>query len=505
MPDAFPRGPSDRTARFLARAGADPGRAEAAGGVHVELVADRLDPATEIALALTAMLLMRMADYAPNIHLIVPNDRTAFLPLLSDAALPEALAAAYAGFSSLDRLTAAPATECDLRLVYSGGRNGLDVTTHGWAVALGAKLAGEGNALAAAYAGALAAGEVLKILLASLGATDLRTRPWRGTVNLWDYSMSAQPGPKIESIDFSSHTWIGAGGVASACAWALASLPATGTRLAGTGTVVDHDLIDEDGTNLNRHLTALFEHRGTAKALLLARLLRPAGLCLDAKPVRWDELPQVQRRPDLAVVSVDDDAVRRAVQRDMPAWIINAGTGDTGEYQTTQHNFIDHACLACISHADETAVGPEHALARRLGLAIEDLQPHLNSREPLPEELLARVDLLAQEREDIQEVPARNLIEHFCATLRPDAGPAVSIPMLSTAAGVLLAAELTKSASGERPSPGRVVRTNILTGPHRRWYSTRAKSTECFCNDPIYRDYYAERWSVSEQASMDGR
>jgi len=68
-----------------------------------------------------------------------------------------------------------------------------------------------------------------------------------------------------------------------------------------------------------------------------------------------------------------------------------------------------------------------------------------------------------------------------------------------------LAAELTKSASGERPSPGRVVRTNILTGPHRRWCSIRAKSAECFCNDPIYRDYYAERWSDSEQAGMDGR
>lgn len=496
MPSTFPPGPADRTARFLAGIGANPARTEAARRVHVELVADRLDPASEIALALTTTLLLRMADYAPTIHLIAPNDRTVALPLLSDAPLPHALVAAHSGFSSIDRLTMAPAAECDLRLVFGGGSSGVAVATSGWSVALGEGLAGEGNALAASYAGVLAAGEVLKILLAPLGATELRARPWRGTVSLWDNSLSAQPGPKTEFIDFGPHTWIGAGGVASAVAWSLAVLAATGTCLTGIGTVVDHDVIDEDGTNLNRHLTALFKHRGMAKAELLADLIEPAGLRLQPQQIQWHELSQAQRHPCLAIVSVDDDSVRRAVQRDMPALIINGGTGDAGEYQVTRHNFIDHACLACISHADETVAGPEHALARRLGLPPEELQPHLHSREPLPDEILARLDLDVHERDQIATIPARMLLEHFCATLNPEDGPAVSIPMLSAAAGILLAVELTKNALGQPFAPGQVVRTNILTGPHQRWRSVRAKSDGCLCHDTAYQHHYCDRWSV---------
>jgi hypothetical protein len=495
VPGGFPRGPGDRTARFLQRIGADPVRADAARGIHIELVADRLDPATETTLALTTMLLLRMAEYAPTIHLITPNDRTAALPLLPDAPLPEALATAYAGFPSADRLTTAPARNCDLRLVYSGARTGVPVSTNGWAVAVGEILPGGGNALAAAYAATLAAGEVLKLLLPPLGAPATRSRIWRGAVNLWDYSLTANPGPKIDSINLGPQAWVGAGGVASAAAWALAALPATGTLLSGTGIVVDHDVIDDDGTNLNRHLTALIEHLGMPKAQLLADLLRPAGIQLDVRQKQWGELPQADRHPPLAVVSVDDDAVRRAVQRDMPALVLNAGTGDSGQYQSTRHNFLDDACLACISHADQTATGPEHSLAQRLGLTIGELQPHLHSARPLPTGLLARLTVSGREREQIASTPARDLLEHFCATLHTDEGPAVSIPMLSAAAGALLAVELVKTAlAGHNSVSGQVVRTNVLTGPHPRWWSRRAKATACTCQDPIYREYFRKRW-----------
>lgn len=496
MPSAFPPGPADRTGRFLERIGADPARAAAAADVHVELVAERLDPATEIALALTATLLLRMADYAPTVHLLTPLGRTTALPLLTETSLPEALAIAHTGFASQDRLVATPAERCDLRLVFSGNCDGLAVSTHGWAIALGERLPGTGNALAAAYAGALAAAEALKVLLGLLGGADgTRVQPWRGAVSLWDYTMSPAAGPLLEAVDLGTAAWVGAGGVASAAAWSLAALNAQGTDLAGSGIVADHDLIDPDGTNLNRHLTALMPDRGTAKARLLAELLAPAGITLDAREQRWAAIAPDERHPAVCVVSVDDDAVRRAVQFDMPALVLNAGTGDTGQYQVTRHNLLDGACLACISLADKTIAGPEHALAERLGIPVADLRPHLRSHSPLPAHLLAGSRLTAGEREQAATVAGRDLLEHFCGSLRLEQGPAVSIPMLSAAAGILLAAEMVKTAiSDTDTAPGQVVRTNILTGPHRRWRTHRGKTPDCACQDELYRDYYRAQW-----------
>lgn len=502
MPSASTPGPSDRTGRFLGGIGADPELAQAAADVHVELVADRLDPATEIALTLTATLLLRMDSFAPTIHLVVPDDRTTALPLLPDSSLASALIEAYQGFSSAERLRVGPAEQCHLRLVFAGNRSGLVVNTNGWTVAVDTPLSGEGNALAAAYAGVLAAAEALKILLPALGGAGVRMQPWRGIMNLHDYGLSNHVGAPLERVDLGRQAWVGAGGVGSAAGWALAALHATGTPLTGSGIVVDHDHIDHNGTNLNRHLTALMPHRGLPKADLLVEILNRTGLEFEAKQELWGHLNERDRHPEIAIVSVDDDAARRQVQLDMPALILNAGTGDTGEYRITQHNLLDRACLACISHADQSVSGPDHALAQRLGIPLTDLQPYLHSRDPLPTSLASKLNVSEEEREQVSATPARDLAQHFCASLQLDEGPAVSIPMLSAAAGVLLAVELVKYSLPDVPhAPGQIIRTNILSGPHSRWRSDRSKTANCECSDPLYRDYYRNRWPGAQPSA----
>jgi hypothetical protein len=485
--------PADRTGRL----GIDQTTVAAgARDVVIELVADRLDPATEVSLALTASLLLRLADFAPTIHLVVPRDRTVALPRLADTPLVDALAAAHTGIVSADRIKAGPAARCDLRLVFAGQADGLPVSTAGWAVAIGQRLDGTGNGLAAAYAAVLAATEAFKTVLACLGVLPERARPWRGVVSLWDYSTRATTGPDLNHADVGEHTWIGAGGVASATAWTLAALHHTGVALSGHGLVVDDDTIDDEGTNLNRHLIALMSDLGIGKAELLSEVLAPCGLALTPRPCRWEKLSASARHPRLAVVSVDDDAVRRAVQVDMPAMVLNAGTGDRGEYQASRHDFIDGACLACIARADKTVSGPEAALAARLGLPLDTLRPLLRSPAPLPADLLARSRLLELERAEIANVAGRDLLQRFCDRLRlDDDGPAVSAPMLSAAAGVLLAVEMVKLSQPGAPSaPGQVVRTTILTGPHQRWSSTRGKTPGCHCEEAVYRQHYLNRW-----------
>lgn len=491
--------PADRTRRFLSKLSIDEAVVAArAREVTIELAAAYLDPATEVALAMTAILLLRLADFAPTIRLVVPSDRTVTLPRLPDTPLPDALITAHTGIASADRVTTRPAGNCDLRLVFSGPAEGIAVATAGWAVSIGCRLDGTGNALAAAYAGVLAAAEAFKAVLASLGVLPARARPWRGVVSLWDNSLSADPGPALSAVHLPEHAWVGAGGVASATAWALAALHHTGTTLTGSGSAVDDDAIDADGTNLNRHLIALMTDLNTSKADLLADLLAPCGLALTPQRRLWESLSPSQRHLPLAAVSVDDDKVRRAVQYDMPATVLNAGTGDQGSYQASVHNFLDGACLACISRADTAVSGPEAALAARLGIPQETLRPLLRKPDPLPAEVLASARLTTQERSEISFVPGRYLLQRFCDELSlADDGPAVSAPMLSAAAGVLLAAEMARQGQPDPPGiPGSVVRTNILTGPHHRWRHQRGKTPSCHCTDAVYRQHYRKRWSA---------
>jgi len=490
-------GRSDRTRRWLSRVGVDPGLiASRASEVRIELVAASLDPAAEIALALTATLLLRLDEVAPAIHLVVPGNRTIPLPRMPDIPLADALAAAHAGFDSLDRLGTAPARNPALRLVFSGNADGLRISTAGWAVGIGFPLEGAGNGITACYAGTLAAAEALKVILAACGATPPRMRLWRGTASLWDYSLTATPGPALTEANLGPHAWAGAGGVASAAAWAIAAAAATGTTITGNGLIADHDQIDDDGTNLNRHLTAGTNDLGAGKAQLLADLLQPAGLSMTPAPVHWEELSGSQRRPPLAVVSVDNDSVRRDIQFDMPRVILNTGTGDHGEYQVSRHDFLTGAALCCIARADKRVRGPEEALAVRLGIPLRQLTSHLRSPRPLPHPLLSRATLTQSERRDLADVRGCDILQRFCGSLKLDDGPAVSAPMISAAAGVLLAAELAKHGIPSRTAllNGQVALANILIGPHPRWVTARAKHPECTCLDPLYRSHYSIRW-----------
>jgi len=183
------------------------------------------------------------------------------------------------------------------------------------------------------------------------------------------------------------------------------------------------------------------------------------------------------RNIETVVVSPDDDRVRRQVQLDLPRRVLNGGTNDDGIYVVSRHDFLNDACLACIARSDLVDRSPVAAAARRLGIAEEELAPHLDSSDSLPPSLLSRAaTLTADDQEELSHVSGHDLLEHLYGTLRPTAtGSAVSAPMLSSAPGVLLAAELVLLALGQPFQPS-VTMTSILTGPHPRWTFTRKKS-----------------------------
>lgn len=159
----------------------------------------------------------------------------------------------------------------------------------------------------------------------------------------------------------------------------------------------------------------------------MARALNPCGLSLALRQRRWESLPHDQRHPPLAIISVDDDKIRRDVQYDMPAILLNAGTGDLGTYQASAHNFLDHACAACISRADLSVSSPEARLATLLGLPLQALRPFLHRPEPPPQRNPCHGPAQPDERAATALIPGRDLLQQFCDKLQLPESPGVSL------------------------------------------------------------------------------
>lgn len=453
---------------------------------HVELVAARWGPDIEITIALAATLLLRLDAFAPVLHLVVPNTRHRRLPRLRDGSLVSALEEEHSGFSSVARFTTGSSSDPCARIVVGGDGRGVTVGASGWRCGVG-DLPGEppGNALAAAYAGVLAAAEVFQAMLEPFAGA---VRRYRGRISLWDLAVDGRNGPALpEPLDLGQIAFAACGGVATGTFWTLALL-----RLTGRPLLVDPDVIDDERTNLNRHLTASHADIGQPKANLAAAMLADAGAAPTPLPERWNT-PEAAIKT--VVVTPDDDSVRRQVQLDLPRTVLNGGTSDDGIYAVSRHNFLTNACLACTARSDLVDRSPVAAAARRMGLREDQLMPHIDNPEPLPPEVIAKATALTHdERRRLAGVGGRQVLEHVCGTIRPmAAGPAVSAPMLSAAPGVLLASELARLALGQE-APGSVTMTSILTGPHSRWTFLRQKTADCACSDELYRRHYRSKW-----------
>jgi len=133
------------------------------------------------------------------------------------------------------------------------------------------------------YAACLASAEVFKRIR--------RMRPEAGAFadktffSLWSSSSSERvsaldPGPTLAAVKDAHAYLVGAGAVGQAFAAVLCSAQIAGIEI----TVVDHDVIDPEGTNLNRCVLAVMDDKGRSKSQLTCEALRAAGL-----PSTWSD------------------------------------------------------------------------------------------------------------------------------------------------------------------------------------------------------------------------
>lgn len=509
---------SDRTSRFIAATVADD-----PAGVREHLAARRvalvLDPAwgesfagQAITFALLNML-VRLDDYCPALQVVVPAvERHRLLRLLAPDLLRGGLADFFAPFPAAGRLTFVEPDRCPaddgLRILVSPTpvAGAVSIWADGWLAYLNEAAplrSGDENPVGAHVAAGLAAAEVFKRLIAGLRLRPgLKVLPTERLIfSAFDYGLVVGPNPALpRAIDVDGAVVIGLGGIGAAFVAAASCLPA----LAGTLTLVDGDSLGV--TNLNRQLMSRPGDAGYKVDLCRRALAFHDKVA--ALPEWFDAFVERQGdRLDIAIVGVDDDKVRRAIQGRMPRLVLNAGTSDVASFRVTRHDYLGGACLACIARGDLRDHPAERELARQLGVGLDTILALQSSGERLSAARLRETGVLDEDTiarlgdQSVEEI--RRLV---CAELQLDTGPespAVSISFLSALPGFLLLGELIKErAYGGAARPPLNGSANhalwsVLGRPHpallRDW---RDKRADCDCARDAYRRAYRRKWGA---------
>lgn len=507
---------SDRTGRFI-RAALQQNDGTIQAHIHRRRVQIELDPkvaeslAGQLILFTLLNLLIRLDAYCPQLDVrLPPVSRHPFLRLLNPERLSDAFGEFFAPFPATPRLAlggpSARAESPDLRLVISPRvvPGALSVWADGWVVYLNEEAPTEikhDNAVGASVASALAAAEVFKWLIGGLplrpGITVMPNR--RLVFSTYDYQLTAGDNPPLPSlVALDDAVVVGLGGIGSAFIAAATSLPA----ITGGIVLVDKDILDD--TNLNRFLIARPGDTGFKVELCRQALAFHAGV--RSYPDWFDSfIKEYGDRHEIAVVGVDSDRIRRAVQATRPKLILNAGTSDFASFRLTRHDYVNGACLSCIARADLTDHPGERELARQLGLDLATVLDYQMTGHPLPIELLRQSGLLDEQFvQHLGNHPLAEIQQRLCGQLvlgRSQQEAAVSISFLSALPGFLLLGELIKELNYPditRPPLNEHVNhllLSVLGRPHPALlHSWRDKRSDCDCVRLAYQRAYARKW-----------
>jgi hypothetical protein len=209
---------------------------------------------------------------------------------------------------------------------------------------------------------------------------------------------------------------------------------------------------------------------------------------------------------DLLVTPVDSEAGRRQLAKCLPRSVLNAATGHS-TVTISRHGFADgKACLQCLYLQPRAAISTELRLASELGLSLHEVEHLLAENRPISGEILERIERhRGVEPGRFQELAGRYLQSFYqravCgeATVRTGSGTLTTpLSFISTAAGVLLAAELVKRSSPElaRFALDNYFRLDMLYAPNPAFREQRLQepTRECICWDRDFIDIYRQKY-----------
>lgn len=434
------------------------GRVEIAvgGGVHES-------PAGQHLLVLLVHLLARMKGVVSQV-VLVGVDETAMLPgvpLPADRLLDglHALVCSLSGPASdyrTELLVGRPAVEPDVRLAIGGPAQGSEVVlgADAWRALLGryAVLSRwtDQSPLGPYFSATLGATEAFKRLLR-------RNFGWDDGRLLGDLAFSllnfgtgeaAALGPDIAELLLSEHlAMAGAGAGGTATLYTLASF----ARVAGAPVIVEPGRLK--ASNLGRYLISDYGqvHSGLHKLDSVRSFLKQCAPDLRAhlEPVHWH---QVAPAWETVICTVDTPEARWDVQASGPRVVIEAGV--MGLLYAVLRVVPGGWCLECKIPRDPDLTWKRRAL--RWGLSIDEVRRRFVEGTPVTaEDLMRLADVQGRPMDDFapllgkrfHEVPSLTECGETPLSLSvPSQAPV--LPLVTTAAGVVLAAEVVKDVTG---------------------------------------------------------
>lgn len=316
--------------------------------------------------------------------------------------------------------------------------------------------------------------------------------------------------PKLEKIDIGDTYLVGAGAIGHGFLWAMFGY----ANIAGNLTVIDHDSIDL--FNIQRYALTGRQSEGSKKVELAADFLSGRKELHVTKFFgTWEDFVSSLTEGDWSferVVSALDSAKDRIeLQAALPKWIVNGWTGDT-DVGISHHNFIKHACLACL-YMPSGVVKSEDVLIMEVLKLPADMTMNVRSRLDCgtPSER-GFLEIIAQQngievakllpfegqplREFYTKAVCSGAVMELATGQKSVTRAEVPMPFQSTLAGILEAVVLIAHAAGESTILG-FTRINLMkpfagTRPGTSW--NQAKHPHCFCKDEDYKQAYNEKY-----------
>jgi hypothetical protein len=328
-------------------------------------------------------------------------------------------------------------------------------------------------------------------------------------LSLSTYLQGTRAGSELpECCDLGDSYLAGLGAIGNGAVWALSRVQG----LAGTLHLVDHE--NADLSNLQRYVMTTQDDIGRSKVRLARTFFTQGGLKVRAHPKRWADYVDGRRKRtfERVAVALDTAEDRIALQASLPKWIVNAWTQDV-DLGVSRHGFADDgACLACL-YLPTGAVKNEHErVAEELKIPDAQLEIRnlLQTHQPVSEPFVRRVatafGVPFEALENFVGQPVRTFYRNaVCGGLMVNltggasAGTAV-VPMAfqSALAGIMLAADLVKHATGMATASVAATRINLLRPLAPILADPRGKdpSGRCICHDRDFLDAYRRKYAA---------
>jgi hypothetical protein len=362
------------------------------------------------------------------------------------------------------------------------------------------------NPLGAGVAACLAAANIFRRIFSDAKLDD------ELTFSVLDMDIAAENprNPVLKDVDIGDTYLAGAGAIGHGFIWGMFGY----ANLTGKLTLIDHD--DIDLFNIQRYALTGSCSEGEKKVDLAADFLSGReGLQVTKFHGKWEDfvsnLPEDKWMFSRVVSALDSPKDRIELQASLPKWVVNGWTGDC-DAGVSHHDFINHACLACLYMPSGSVKNEDELILEALGLPPDQLRMVRDRLEKgIPTER-AFLELVAKAKNiDVQKMlpfenkPLRELytkavcsgaVMELATGSKSTARAEVPMPFQSAFAGILQAAVLIANAAGIASLLG-FTRINLMkpfTGANPGTSWTQAKHPRCFCNDEDYKQAYNEKY-----------